>query len=214
LRVFDDPSRIFLASSFLYLEVVPKAAFNKRIRAAVFYERFFRQTEWVKDLDKIVSLAEEEEEEATRFGLGAMDALHLAAAHLASASEFVNGEANLSRISVPARQDCLPSTGHRGVHGAIRRDTLCQLRYYRAMHIRVTIPDQLAAQAESRGVPVDAYVRELLEQAAASDSPVPPRGRGREEIEAFFVAMAESSESLPLLPTESFTRGSFYGPPK
>jgi hypothetical protein len=88
------------------------------------------------------------------------------------------------------------------------------MRYYPPMQISVTIPDQLAAQAESRGVPVDAYVRELLEQAAAGGPPVPPRGRSREEIEAFFAAMAEGSESLPLLPTESFTRGSFYGSPE
>ena len=40
-----------------------------------FYERFIRQAAWVKDLDKIVALAEEEEDEATRFGLGARDAL-------------------------------------------------------------------------------------------------------------------------------------------
>ena len=84
------------------------------------------------------------------------------------------------------------------------------MRYHYRMRISVTIPDQLAAQAESRGVSVDAYVRELLEQAAVRDETVPPRNR--EEIEAFLAAMAEGSESLPLLPTESFTRGSFYGP--
>jgi hypothetical protein len=77
------------------------------------------------------------------------------------------------------------------------------------MRISVTISEQLAAQAESRGVSVDAYVRELLEQAAAHDASVPQRGR--EEIERFFTAMAEGSENLPSLPTESFTRSSFYG---
>jgi predicted nucleic acid-binding protein len=88
LRIFDDPNRVFLAS-FLYLEVVPKAAFNKRIVEASFYERYFQQTEWVENLDKIVALAREE---ASRTGLGAMDALHLAAAHLARANEFITTE--------------------------------------------------------------------------------------------------------------------------
>ena len=84
-----------------------------------------------------------------------------------------------------------------------------QMHYHYPMQISVTIPDQLAAQAESRGVSVDAYVRELLEQAAVRDKTVPPRSS--EEIEAFLIAMADGSESLPLLPTESFTRSSFYG---
>ncbi len=83
------------------------------------------------------------------------------------------------------------------------------MRYHYGMQISVTIPDQLAAQAESRGVPVEAYVSELLEQAAKPDAVIPLRSR--EEIEAFFAAMAEGSESLSLLPTESFTRRSFYG---
>jgi predicted nucleic acid-binding protein len=89
LRIFEDPSRVFIASSFLYLEVVPKATFNKRAIEASFYERFFRQTEWTENLDKIVALAREE---AAQVGLGAMDALHLAAAHLPKASEFVTTE--------------------------------------------------------------------------------------------------------------------------
>jgi predicted nucleic acid-binding protein len=89
LRIFADPDRVFLASSFLYLEVVPKAAFNKKIMEASFYDQFFRQAEWMKDLDKIVALAQEE---GTRFGLGAMDALHLAAAHLVNAHEFITTE--------------------------------------------------------------------------------------------------------------------------
>jgi hypothetical protein len=84
-----------------------------------------------------------------------------------------------------------------------------KMRYHYRMRISVTIPDQLAAQAESRGVPVEAYVSELLEQAARPGEAIPQRSR--EEIEAFFTAMAEGSESLPLLPTESFTCSSFYG---
>jgi hypothetical protein len=85
------------------------------------------------------------------------------------------------------------------------------MRYDSPMRISVTIPEQLAVQAESRGISVDAYVRELLEHVA-HDKTAPPRSR--EEIEAFFTAMAEGSESLPLLPTESFTRSGFYGLPE
>lgn len=82
------------------------------------------------------------------------------------------------------------------------------MRYHYPMQISLTIPDQLAAQAESRGVPVEVYVQELLEGA------VPPKTAGSQrspqEIEAFFEAMAEGSARLPALPTESFSRESFY----
>ena len=77
------------------------------------------------------------------------------------------------------------------------------------MQITVTIPDELAAQAQARGIPVEAYVQSLVEEAGRKfSSSHPPRTP--EQIEAFFEAMAEGSLKLPPLPTESFTRESFY----
>ena len=77
------------------------------------------------------------------------------------------------------------------------------------MRITVTIPDELAAQAKTHGLSVEAYVQDLVE-AAARKSLLQHRPRTPERIEAFFAAMAEGSQQLPLLPTESFTRESFY----
>jgi hypothetical protein len=80
------------------------------------------------------------------------------------------------------------------------------------MRITVTIPDALAAQAQARGLSVEAYVQSLVEEARRRP-PLPERPRTPEQIEAFFDAMAEGSQELPPLPTESFTRESFYRDP-
>ena len=76
------------------------------------------------------------------------------------------------------------------------------------MEITVTVPDELAVQAQARGISVQAYVQSLVEEARRR-SAAPEHGRTIEQIEAFFEAMAEGSERLPLLPTESFSRESF-----
>ncbi len=77
------------------------------------------------------------------------------------------------------------------------------------MQVTVTIPDELAAQALARGMSVQAYAQSLIEEADRK-SLSSPRSRSPEQIEAFFKAMAEGSQKLPTLPTESFTRESFY----
>jgi post-segregation antitoxin (ccd killing protein) len=77
------------------------------------------------------------------------------------------------------------------------------------MQITVTIPDELAEQAQARGISVEAYVQRLVEEAGHK-SLSSHRPRTPEQIEAFFEAMAEGSQKLPPLPTESFTRESFY----
>jgi len=77
------------------------------------------------------------------------------------------------------------------------------------MRITITVPDELAEQAGERGLSIEAYVQRLIDQALP-ESPSPQRPRRIEDIDAFLVAMAEGSEELPLLPTESFTRESFY----
>jgi hypothetical protein len=76
------------------------------------------------------------------------------------------------------------------------------------MRVVVTVPDELAAQAQACGVPVEAYIQRLVEEAAHGPESSPPRSP--ERIKAFFEAMAEGSSAIPALPTESFTRESFY----
>ena len=77
------------------------------------------------------------------------------------------------------------------------------------MQITVTIPDELAVQARNHGISPEAYVESLIEKARRESTPT-TRPRTREQIDAFFLTMAEGSENLPALATESFTRESFY----
>jgi hypothetical protein len=78
------------------------------------------------------------------------------------------------------------------------------------MQITLTIPDDIAAQAQAHGLSVEAYVQNLIEQQVRSQERQTAPVRTREEIDSFFSAMSEGSQRLPLLPTSSFTRESFY----
>jgi hypothetical protein len=88
LQVLTDPDREFIASEFLRLEVMPIASYYQKTRETVFYEKFFQSiTRWV---DPITLLAPAYAM-ACQFGLGALDALHIAAAASVGA-EFVSAE--------------------------------------------------------------------------------------------------------------------------
>jgi predicted nucleic acid-binding protein len=89
LQLLEEPNRISLTSPFVYLEVVPKAIFYKKRLEQSFYDRYFKNAVWFRDVAKIEVAAQTE---AAQAGLGAMDALHLAAAHLSRAEEFVTTE--------------------------------------------------------------------------------------------------------------------------
>jgi len=89
LRLLEDSDRVFVTSPFVYWELVPKAIYNKKRLEKAFYEEYFRAAEWMRDLIQIERLAQTE---AAKSGLAAMDALRVAAAHLAGAGEFVTTE--------------------------------------------------------------------------------------------------------------------------
>jgi predicted nucleic acid-binding protein len=88
LSVLGDPDREFVATRFLELEVIPiPLKFNKN-REAAFYERFFKGvTTWIDP----ASIIQPAYHLACQHGLGAIDALHLAAA-IAARDEFVSAE--------------------------------------------------------------------------------------------------------------------------
>lgn len=44
LNILEDPARLFIASSFLYLEVVPKTIFYGRDLEYAFYEKFLESS--------------------------------------------------------------------------------------------------------------------------------------------------------------------------
>jgi hypothetical protein len=68
---------------------------------------------------------------------------------------------------------------------------------------------RLVAEARAQGLPVETIAERLLKEALAGSS----LSRGRlsaEEFHRMLGAMAEGSEKLPDLPTQSFSRESFY----
>jgi hypothetical protein len=71
------------------LEVLPKAIFNKQADETRFYERFFARAVVAADLKAILALGEKE---GARSGVGSMDSLHIAAAHLLKADAFLTTE--------------------------------------------------------------------------------------------------------------------------
>lgn len=77
LQVFNDPDREFVASEFLRLEVLPIAKFFGKKREVKFYETFFAGAAHWADVAASISPALEL---AAKFGLGALDALHVTAA--------------------------------------------------------------------------------------------------------------------------------------
>lgn len=90
LQFLADPNREFASSSFLKLEVLPKAIYNQRIVEVEFYEAYFDSvTHWATDIESLIEIAYRE---SSQSGLGAMDALHIAAAISVGAVEFVTYE--------------------------------------------------------------------------------------------------------------------------
>lgn len=76
--------------------------------------------------------------------------------------------------------------------------------------LRPEIEARLAAEAQARGVDVEAYVESILEQAVIPTSTSVQRQRTREEMQSFYNALAAHSDKIPQLPDEAFTRESFY----
>lgn len=81
------------------------------------------------------------------------------------------------------------------------------------MTIRVELNPEtearLVAEAQAQGLPVETVAERLLKQALTTY--VLSRGRlNVEEFHQMLDAMADGSERLPDLPTESFSRESFY----
>lgn len=73
------------------------------------------------------------------------------------------------------------------------------------MQITVTMPDEFAAEVQSRGISPENFVQRLIEDAARI-----PDAPQKADLEKFFRAMTAHSEKVPVLPEEAFTRESFY----
>jgi predicted nucleic acid-binding protein len=86
---FKDPTRLFLYSDYLWLEVLPKPIFFKEPKRILYINKLFEQSEKIltsqATIDKAINLA-------SNYGLSAMDALHAATAIEGKADEFVTFE--------------------------------------------------------------------------------------------------------------------------
>lgn len=99
---FDSSDRVFLTSSFVRLETVPKAVYLRLDAELEFYNAFFNHPalEYCREWDRLEETADTV---ARQYGLSAMDALHVAAASLLGADELVTTE----RQSKPIYRDRL-----------------------------------------------------------------------------------------------------------
>ncbi len=89
MKVLDDPERSFVSSVYVRLETLPNAVFFNREEEVEACESFFDQVaRWVPSSPELSTRAFEL---ACQYGLGAVDALHVAAAEAADA-ELVTAE--------------------------------------------------------------------------------------------------------------------------
>ncbi len=77
------------------------------------------------------------------------------------------------------------------------------------MVIRVNVPEALAAQAQERGVPLEAYIEELLARQAAAVSAETRRLQTPEQIRAWLDSLTQFSDKIPPLP-EAISREWLY----
>lgn len=77
------------------------------------------------------------------------------------------------------------------------------------MVIRVNVPEALAAQAQERGVPLEAYIEELLARQAVAVSAETRRLQTPEQIRAWLDSLAQFSDKIPPLP-EAISREWLY----
>src|SRR3974390_2026568 len=89
VNLLNEPHRLFLSSPLVRLEVSPKALYNHRQKEYRFYQTYFRRAVFCDDLKSILNQARRE---SARPGINAMDSLHIAAAYLLKADEFVTTE--------------------------------------------------------------------------------------------------------------------------
>lgn len=90
LPFLADPSREYVTSDYVRLEVLPKATFHKRTAEVEFYNLFFATT--ARSIPTSEAVLQYAFEEACKTGLNGIDALHIACAVFAGAEEFITSE--------------------------------------------------------------------------------------------------------------------------
>jgi predicted nucleic acid-binding protein len=90
MAILDDPDRSFASSVFSKLETLPKPTYHKVDHEAEFYAAFFTSCELWADVS--AELCEAALAEGIRYGLSAIDSLHIISAARVGAAELVTGE--------------------------------------------------------------------------------------------------------------------------
>jgi predicted nucleic acid-binding protein len=90
IALMEDPSRQFYTSSLVRLELLPKALFHRQKAEVEFYLAHLDRVRAEEPLSP--ELGREAFDLAKRYGLAAVDALHVAAAIRLGAEEFITSE--------------------------------------------------------------------------------------------------------------------------
>ena len=90
LSILDDPTREFVTSDLVRLEVIPYARYFRKDTEVAFFEAFFASVRRTVRSSRTLTAAAEAE--AAQTGMQAMDALHIAAAKVAKTDEFITTE--------------------------------------------------------------------------------------------------------------------------
>ena len=77
------------------------------------------------------------------------------------------------------------------------------------VELKPEVVARLTAEARAQGIPLEEAAERLLQEALAARI-AQKENLSPEQFHAMLQAMAAGSEALPNLPTESFTRVSFY----
>lgn len=96
LSLIADTNREFVASDVLILETLPKPKFHKQIASVDFLENYFSICVRHIKMNQKVTIAAFDE--ACKYGIGGIDALHLASAKEAGAAEFITNEKKTKAI--------------------------------------------------------------------------------------------------------------------
>jgi len=77
------------------------------------------------------------------------------------------------------------------------------------MQITVTIPDEIVAQVQARGLTPESYIESLIAEQASSTADA-EHELSLEEFNASLDALTRYSAKIPSLPVDAFSRTNFY----
>lgn len=90
LELMEDSSREFYTSQLVKLELLPKACYHRQAAEIEFYQTHFEAAKSEEPLT--LELGEHALRLASKYGIAAVDALHVAAAIRQGAEEFITTE--------------------------------------------------------------------------------------------------------------------------